>query len=236
MTPPRCLAVLIDADNASPKIAADLFDQIAKIGDATVRRIYGDFSGTQLKSWLDILPDHAIQPHHHSANTAGKNATDIALVIDAMDLLHSGAFDGFCLVSSDSDFTRLASRIREQGLRVIGFGERDKSPQSFTMACDEFVFTDRFGKPKHRPKQKPKPPTALDAAPLLWKALTKVQPDREGWYLLSSIGKAIRQIDPDFAPKRFGCATLANLAIATGAFETGGPEGKPSLRPKVRAE
>ena len=118
------LAVLIDADNASAKIAGRLFEEIAKIGEASVRRIYGDFSGPRLKPWADILAQHAIIPQQQFAYTAGKNASDIALVIDAMDLLHSGRFDGFCLVSSDSDFTRLASRIREQGLDVYGFGER----------------------------------------------------------------------------------------------------------------
>src|SRR5438105_13689022 len=108
----RRLAILIDADNTSPRIAAGLFEEVAKIGEASVRRIYGDFSGTRLKSWADILSKHAIVPQQNFANTIGKNASDIALVIDAMDLLLSGRFDGFCLVSSDSDFTRLAARIR----------------------------------------------------------------------------------------------------------------------------
>ena len=111
-------AVLIDGDNTSPQIAGGLFEEIAKFGEASVRRIYGDFSGPHLKSWADILQKHAIDPYQQFAYTKGKNASDIALVIDAMDLLHSGRFDGFCLVSSDSDFTRLASRMREQGADV----------------------------------------------------------------------------------------------------------------------
>lgn len=119
----RRLAVLIDADNASPKIAAGLFEEIATIGEASVRRIYGDFSGTRLRGWSELLSAHAIMPHQNFAGTVGKNASDIALVIDAMDLLHTGRFDAFCLVSSDSDFTRLAARIREQGVDVYGFGE-----------------------------------------------------------------------------------------------------------------
>ena len=110
----RRLAILIDADNTSPRIAAGLFEEVAKFGEASVRRIYGDFSGQRLKSWADILQKYAIDPYQQFAYTTGKNASDIALVIDAMDLLHSGRFDGFCLVSSDSDFTRLASRLREQ--------------------------------------------------------------------------------------------------------------------------
>ena len=142
-TPSRRLAVLIDADNTSPSIADGLFDEIAKIGEASVRRIYGDFSGQRLKSWADILSQHAIIPHQNFAYTAGKNASDIALVIDAMDLLHSGRFDGFCLVSSDSDFTRLAARIREQGADVYGFGAQ-KTPESFRQACRRFIYTENL--------------------------------------------------------------------------------------------
>ena len=126
----RRLAILIDADNTSPRIAAGLFEEVAKFGEASVRRIYGDFSGQRLKSWVDILQKYAIDPYQQFAYTTGKNASDIALVIDAMDLLHSGRLDGFCLVSSDSDFTRLASRLREQGADVFGFGEQ-KTPESF---------------------------------------------------------------------------------------------------------
>ena len=117
-------AVLIDGDNTSPQIAGGLFEEIAKFGEASVRRIYGDFSGPHLKSWADILQKHAIDPYQQFAYTKGKNASDIALVIDAMDLLHSGRFDGFCLVSSDSDFTRLASRMREQAPTSTGLARR----------------------------------------------------------------------------------------------------------------
>src|SRR5258705_2222250 len=137
------LAVLIDADNTSPRIAVGLFEEIAKIGEASVRRIYGDFSGTRLKSWADILAQHAIVPHQNFAYTTGKNASDIALVIDAMDLLNSGRFDGFCLVSSDSDFTRLAARIREQGTDVYRFGAQ-KTPESIRQACRRFFFTENL--------------------------------------------------------------------------------------------
>ena len=137
------LAVLIDADNASAKIADGLFEEIAKIGEASVRRIYGDFSNAASKAWADILSKHAIIPQQQFAYTTGKNASDITLVIDAMDLLHSGRFDGFCLVSSDSDFTRLAARIREQGVDVFGFGEQ-KTPESFRQACRRFVYTENL--------------------------------------------------------------------------------------------
>src|SRR5258708_8471098 len=136
----RRLAILIDADNTSPRIAAGLFEEVAKFGEASVRRIYGDFSGQRLKSWADILQKFAIDPYQQFAYTTGKNASDIALVIDAMDLLHSGRLDGFCLVSSDSDFTRLASRLREQGAAVFCFGTQ-MTPESFRRACRWFVFT-----------------------------------------------------------------------------------------------
>jgi len=140
---PKKLAVLIDADNASPGIASGLFEEIAAVGEASVRRIYGDFSGTRLKGWSEILSTHAIMPHQNFASTVGKNASDIALVIDAMDLLHTGRFDAFCLVSSDSDFTRLAARIREQGVDVYGFGEA-KTPASFRQACRRFIYTENL--------------------------------------------------------------------------------------------
>lgn len=136
-------AVLIDAENTSPQIASGLFEEVAKFGEASVRRIYGDFSGTKLKSWSDILQKHAIDPYQQFSYTRGKNASDIALVIDAMDLLHSGRFDGFCLVSSDSDFTRLASRLREQGADVYGFGKQ-KTPESFQQACRRFIYTEKL--------------------------------------------------------------------------------------------
>lgn len=137
------LAVLIDADNASAKIVDGLFEEIAKIGEASVRRIYGDFASVRSKAWIDVLAKHAIVPQQQFAYTTGKNASDITLVIDAMDLLHSGRFDGFCLVSSDSDFTRLASRIREQGIDVFGFGEQ-KTPESFRQACRRFIYTENL--------------------------------------------------------------------------------------------
>src|SRR3982751_3483414 len=137
------LAVLIDADNASAKIADGLFEEIAKIGEASVRRIYGDFPNARSRGWADILSKHAIIPQQQFAYTTGKNASDITLVIDAMDLLPRGRFGGFGLVSSDSDFTRLAARIREQGIDVFGFGEQ-KTPESFRQACRRFVYTENL--------------------------------------------------------------------------------------------
>src|SRR5690554_4430423 len=135
------LAVLIDADNAQASICAELLAEISKLGVASVKRAYGDWTTTNLKSWKAHLHKHAIQPIQQFSYTQGKNATDSSLIIDAMDLLHEDRLDGFCLVSSDSDFTRLANRLRESGLVVYGFGEK-KTPEPFVSACDKFVFTE----------------------------------------------------------------------------------------------
>ncbi|MGK2925842.1 MAG: NYN domain-containing protein, partial [Lysobacterales bacterium] len=135
------LAVLIDADNAQATIVDGLLIEVAKYGTASVKRIYGDWTESRLKGWKEILLQYSIQPVQQFAYTTGKNATDSAMIIDAMDLLYTGHFGGFCLVSSDSDFTRLASRIRESGLRVYGFGEQ-KTPAPFVSACDKFIFTE----------------------------------------------------------------------------------------------
>jgi hypothetical protein len=135
------LAVLIDADNAAPAIVEGLLAEVAKYGVAAVKRIYGDWTRPNLAGWKERLLSHSIQPIQQFRYTVGKNATDSAMIIDAMDLLYTGRFDGFCIVSSDSDFTRLASRIREQGLTVYGFGER-KTPKPFVTACDKFIYSD----------------------------------------------------------------------------------------------
>src|SRR5246127_5184957 len=194
---PRRLAILIDADNTSPRIAAGLFEEVAKFGEASVRRIYGDFSGQLLKSWADILQKYAIDPYQQFAYTTGKNASGIALVIDAMDLLHSGRLDGFCLVSSDSDFTRLASRLREQGADVYGFGEQ-KTPESFRQACRRFIYTENLlpeaqaAAPEEGPPRKPlEPPSA--AIPLLNKAMMQIETE-DGWVGLGGVGQRVGEI------------------------------------------
>jgi uncharacterized LabA/DUF88 family protein len=217
------LAVLIDADNASAKIAGRLFEEIAKIGEASVRRIYGDFSSSRLKPWANVLAEHAIIPHQQFAYTAGKNASDIALVIDAMDLLHTGRFDGFCLVSSDSDFTRLAARIREQGVDVYGFGEH-KTPESFRQACRRFIYTENLlipeaptmGAEEEKAPKPLEPPTA--AIPLLQKALSQLESD-EGWVNIRVLGQRVSSIATDFDPRTYGYRKLSDLVRQTGAFE-----------------
>lgn len=223
------LAVLIDADNASAAIADGLFEEIAKMGEASVRRIYGDFSSTRLKSWADVLSKHAITPQQQFAYTTGKNASDITLVIDAMDLLHSGRFDGFCLVSSDSDFTRLAARIREQGIDVFGFGEQ-KTPESFRQACRRFVYTENLlpeapanledAGAKAAPLQPP-----VDAIPILMRVIEQMDTE-DGWAPLGAVGNRLANLASDFDPRTFGFRKLSDLVRQTNAFELDHPEGR----------
>jgi len=233
---PDRLAVLIDAENTSPRVAEGLFNEIARIGEASVRRIYGDFSGTRLKSWAEILARHAIVPHQQFAYTTGKNASDITLVIDAMDLLHSGLFEGFCLVSSDSDFTRLASRIREQGIDVYGFGEQ-KTAESFRQACRRFIYTENLvaAAPVPEAGQPAKtrrlhPPGA--ATPLLCQAIAQMD-EEDGWVQLGRVGQQLGNLAPDFDPRTYGHAKLSDLVRETGAFDIDRPEGK-NLRIRLK--
>lgn len=218
------LAVLIDADNASYQTAGPLFEEIAKIGEASLRRIYGDFTSSRLKGWSEILARHAIVPSQSFAYTSGKNASDIALVIDAMDLLHSGIYDGFCIVSSDSDFTRLAQRLREAGAEVYGFGKKT-TPESFVQACRRFFNVENLGNdasdagidtsadtpPKLRP--------VSDAEPLIRRAIAGLG-DEEGWVPVKRLDRAIHNTHPDFDVRAFGEQYLSELARKTGKFES----------------
>src|SRR5271166_6462501 len=211
----RRLAILIDADNTSPRIAAGLFEEVAKFGEASVRRIYGDFSGQRLKSWAEILPKFAIDPYQQFSYTTGKNASDIALVIDAMDLLHSGRLDGFCLVSSDSDFTRLASRLREQGADVYGFGEQ-KTPESFRQACRRFIYNENL-----LPEAEP----TTSGGGVLNKAIAQMDTE-DGWVGLGAVGQRLANIASDFDPRTYGYRKLSDLVRKTAAFEIEQPEGR----------
>ena len=230
------LAVLIDADNPSAKIVDGLFEEVAKLGEASVRRIYGDFSGTRSKAWADVLAKHAIIPQQQFAYTTGKNASDITLVIDAMDLLHSERFDGFCLVSSDSDFTRLAARIREQGIDVFGFGEQ-KTPESFRQACRRFIYTENLvsgavkkGQSAASAAQPLQPANA--AVPLIKKVLAQEEAE-DGWVNLGTVGKQLLNLAPDFDPRTFGFRKLIDLVRKTNQFEIRQAEGGPvSIRVK----
>ena len=216
------LAVLIDADNAQPTIAEALLAEIAKFGTAHVKRAYGDWTSTHMKGWKEQLLTQSIQPMQQFGYTSGKNATDSAMIIDAMDLLYSGRFDGFCIVSSDSDFTRLAARIRESGLIVYGFGER-KTPDPFVAACDKFIYTDILvAKPGGEQPLKPRTAAQLkqDAGlvNLLRNALEAASDD-DGWAALGGVGSIITKQRPDFDARSYGYSKLSELITATTLFE-----------------
>jgi len=219
------LAVLIDADNTSSKIADGLFEEIAKIGEASVRRIYGDFAHPRSKGWADTLSKHAIIPQQQFAYTTGKNASDITLVIDAMDLLHSGRFDGFCLVSSDSDFTRLAARIREQGVDVFGFGEH-KTPESFLYACRRLTYTENLlasASSSQDAAATPKQPASA-ATPLIKKVINQMDSE-DGWVSLGEVGTQLANLVSDFDPRTYGFRKLSDLVRKTEAFDIEQPKG-----------
>ena len=224
------LAVLIDADNAQPGITEGLLAEVAKYGTAHVKRAYGDWTGTSLKGWKDQLLAQSIQPIQQFAYTTGKNATDSAMVIDAMDLLYSGRFDGFCLVSSDSDFTRLAARLRESGLTVYGFGER-KTPKPFVAACDKFIYIENLTRDATAAAG------SADAAPAAVARASAAQlkrdaglvsqlrnaveaaSDEDGWAALGYVGTLITKQQPDFDSRSYGYAKLSDLMAATTLFE-----------------
>ena len=211
------LAVLIDSDNAQASVISDLLTEVAQVGTASVKRAYGDWTTPQLGSWKDVLNVHAIVPVQQFSYTSGKNATDSALIIDAMDLLHGGRVDGFCLVSSDSDFTRLATRIREQGLLVIGFGER-KTPKAFVAACDRFLYTDilkRGGSGgssggARRGASDSSDDSAPPLKPFLCEAITAVTQD-DGWAPLGMVGSLLQKNDPSFDARNYGFRKLSEL-------------------------
>jgi uncharacterized LabA/DUF88 family protein len=212
------LAVLIDADNAQASICSELLSEITKFGIASVKRAYGDWTTTNLKGWKSHLHKHAIQPIQQFSYTVGKNATDSALIIDAMDLLHEEKYDGFCLISSDSDFTRLATRIREAGLTVYGFGE-NKTPEPFVSACDKFVYTEILN-PKQKPCAVKNPPTeAKDLKPLIRSAIEAVSHD-DGWASLSGVGRNISKNTPSFDPRNYGYEKLGKLIRSLDYIES----------------
>jgi hypothetical protein len=231
------LAVLIDADNAPAAIVEGLFEEIAKYGVASVKRIYGDWTKPNLGSWKKVLLDYSIQPIQQFAYTSGKNATDSSLIIDAMDLLYTRRFDGFCLVSSDSDFTRLAARLREEGLTVYGFGEQ-KTPSPFVSACDKFIYTeilraDAPKTPQDLPGNGDKAPAPAQAektdeeiraveksaqvksqkvpVDFIAKVLADIADDEDDWVQLGLLGSNISKLRPAFDPRLYGFKKLSDL-------------------------
>ncbi|MHA2304265.1 MAG: NYN domain-containing protein [Candidatus Hodarchaeales archaeon] len=215
------LAVLIDADNAKPSILDDLLSEIAKYGISSVKRIYGDWTTPQMRSWKELLVDYAIQPMQQFRYTVGKNATDSAMIIDAMDLLYTEKLDGFCLVSSDSDFTRLASRIRESGLFAYGFGEK-KTPKSFVGACDKFIYIENILKEEvdHPPRKVPVPKLKSDTKLItLLRSAIEASADESGWAHLGNVGTNLVTQAPDFDPRTYGFRKLNELVKAIGLFQ-----------------
>ncbi|MBC2704903.1 NYN domain-containing protein [Desulfobacula sp.] len=216
------LAVLIDADNAQPAIVEGLLTEIAKYGTANVKRIYGDWTAPDLKGWKEVLLQYSIQPIQQFGYTKGKNATDSAMIIDAMDLLYTDKFDGFCIVSSDSDFTKLAARIREAGLFVCGFGEK-KTPEPFVSACDKFIFTEVLRSKdddavKINRKTTPELKQDTKLVNLLRNAVENSSDD-SGWAHLASVGSNIAKQASEFDPRNYGYKKLGGLIVATKLFQ-----------------
>ena len=212
-TAPR-LAVLIDADNVPAKHAPAILHAATQIGDPAVRRVYGDWSNQRLRHWRDHVRDLGLSAHQEDAHTTGKNSADIGLVIDAMDLLHAGHFDGFVLVSSDSDFTALANRLREAGRKVYGMGET-KTPRALRQVCNRFVqIEDLAEQPCDTGTAQ-----ATAALPHLQNAMAHVDPEG-GWYSLGQIGQTLHRIAPDFDSRQFGHAKLSTLVAEITEIET----------------
>lgn len=221
--PADLLAVLIDADNVSASKIDAVLAEVARFGTASVKRIYGDWTNAQLSTWKQAASEHVIQPVQQFANTVGKNATDSALIIDAMDLLYTRRFSGFCIVSSDSDFTRLATRIREEGVTVHGFGER-KTPAAFRNACDTFTYLDVLQEPQAEPTvaapaRKPTPELRQDTKLVsgLRTCITTASGE-DGWANLAVVGSLMRKQQPDFDSRNWGYAKLSDLVKAIGLF------------------
>jgi len=215
------LAILIDADNANPAIVKGLIAEVAKLGRATVRRIYGDWTSPNLSSWKAVLLEHSIQPMQQFAYTKGKNATDSSMIIDAMDLLFAGNLDGFCLVSSDSDFTRLASRLKESGKTVYGFGEK-KTPKPFVAACDRFIYTEVFTQVEGQAAPHRKAASELDGDKDFIDLVGGVVDDAaddSGWAHLGEVGSILTKKKPDFDSRNYGYSRLSSLLEASKHFE-----------------
>ncbi len=253
--------MLIDADNVSAVHIAGVLTELAKFGTTSVRRMYGDWTSSNLSGWKKTVNEHSIQPIQQFAYTKGKNATDSALIIDAMDLLHEERFDAFAIVSSDSDFTRLAARIRESGVQVFGFGEHKKTPKPFVNACDTFTYFDVLYKELPEVTQPKKPTTGTSSKPseaapvkpparktmkqlradsrlvnLLRKAIADCADD-DGWANLSQVGSTVRKQAPDFDARNWGYARLGDLVTTVDLFESDKvttQNGGTSLRFKIK--
>ena len=221
------MAVLIDGDNIPSKYIKEMMEEIAKYGNPTIKRIYGDWTKPQLSKWKKILLENAITPMQQYAYTTGKNATDSAMIIDAMDILYSEKVDGFCIASSDSDFTRLAMRIRETGLSVIGIGEK-KTPDPFIVACDKFIYLEILHKndpdkeDSSAPSTEGKKKTMDTITPKVIQLITQTVndiADEDGWAFLGDVGGLIQKKQPNFDARNYGFEKLTPLIKSTGKFE-----------------
>jgi uncharacterized LabA/DUF88 family protein len=216
--PRHKIAMLVDGDNAQSGLLPQMLVEAGKYGQVTVRRIYGDWTTANMNSWKDTLNYHAFQPIQQFRYTIGKNATDSAMIIDAMDILHSSVVEGFCLVSSDSDYTRLATRLRETGIFVMGIGEK-KTPKPFVNACDVFVYTENLvveekaakaRSTQRKTSSKAKPKSEADPMPLLEQAF-EMNVKEDGWARLDMMGSTLYQLDPSFDPRTYGQKQLSRL-------------------------
>ncbi len=227
------LAVLIDADNVPYANVKEMFEEIAKYGTPTFKRIYADWTKPTVSGWKNVLLENAITPIQQYSYSVGKNATDSALIIDAMDILYTGNVDGFCIVSSDSDFTRLATRLREAGMKVIGIGEK-KTLNPFITACDKFIYIEILKKEKPvRADNNPKEVTRTEAAPenkplnkldpeiieLISDSITDLPADENGWTYLGDLGSLIIKKKPDFDPRNYGFPKMSPMIRSINKFE-----------------
>jgi len=219
------LAVIIDGDNIPSAFVKEMMEEIAKYGNPTIKRIYGDWTKPNLSKWKNVLLENAITPIQQYGYTTGKNATDSAMIIDAMDILYSEKVNGFCIVSSDSDFTRLATRLREAGMKVIGIGEK-KTPNPFIVACDKFIYIEILKtKTKEKVSEDEKEldketfdKISLKEIKLISTTITDLSDD-EGWAFLGDVGSLLQKKRPNFDPRNYGFQKLTPLIKSTGKFE-----------------
>lgn len=233
------LAVLIDGDNAQAKLIKEILEEVSRYGKATIRRIYGDWTTPQMNSWKDLINQYSINPIQKFSYTTGKNSTDSAMIIDAMDILHAESVDGFCIVSSDSDYTGLAKRIREEGMFVMGIGER-KTPTAFVKSCEIFTFSEnlqpktekpsaktttrknvkRTATPSEKPEQKESSKLGVEELKLLDKAFEiSTNTNEEDEVYIAHIGTTLRKIDPSFDPRSYGFRTLTQLFASIDKYK-----------------
>ncbi len=221
------IAVLIDGDNIPSAHVKEMMEEIAKYGNPTIKRIYGDWTKPNLSKWKNILLENAITPVQQYAYTSGKNATDSAMIIDAMDILYSEKVDGFCLVSSDSDFTRLATRLREAGMKVFGIGEK-KTPQPFIVACDRFIYIEilkNLAEDNESEVTKSKKPKAKDVDKITPRVIKLISStvsdlaDDDGWAFLGDVGNLLQKKQPNFDARNYGFQKLTPLIKSTHMFD-----------------